>query len=217
MDVSQQWVQTWINVLTRPGETAFQEELRRPYATLSTGLVWVVVAAVIAALLGWVNAIVFPGQAGVFDDLLPQAGFPPEMASMMQNMLAGGMTGGFALFSIVLTPLFFLIGVGIVHLIARMLGGTGDFGQYGFLAAAYSAPLTVIGAVIGLIPLLGGCIAPLLSIYGIVLNIFAVRVSHNLSMGRAIAAVLLPFVLLLIIMGCLVIAVVALLAPANWN
>lgn len=66
-----------------------------------------------------------------------------------------------------------------------------------------------------------GCIFGLASlavgIYGIVLNVRAVKVAHHMTTGRAVAAVLVPAALLLVIIPCVVIVILALLGPAIGN
>jgi len=47
-------IQSWMNVLTHPNEVTFDEERSRPQATLGTALIWVVIAAVIGSVLGWI-------------------------------------------------------------------------------------------------------------------------------------------------------------------
>ena len=45
-------LQTWVNVLTKPGEKVFAAERSKSSATLSTALAWIFLASVMAALLG---------------------------------------------------------------------------------------------------------------------------------------------------------------------
>ena len=48
--------QTWLNVLTKPGEEVFAAEREKDSATLKTALVWIILASVIAALLATLRA-----------------------------------------------------------------------------------------------------------------------------------------------------------------
>jgi len=67
---------------------------------------------------------------------------------------------------------------------------------------------------------LGGCIGGIamlvLAIYYFVLNVRAVKVTHDLTTGRAVGAIFAPALLLLLV-PCLVIVVLALLGPAIGN
>ena len=104
----------------------------------------------------------------------------------------------------IFTPLGFLIGAGIFHLIATLLGGRGNYGNYTYLLASFEAPIAVINAVISFIPVAGGCLAVILSIYSIVLTYFATKVEYNLTSGKAIAVVLIPVFVVLLLVACAV-------------
>jgi len=119
--------------------------------------------------------------------------------------------GGAGLSSIVTTPLFFLIGAGLFYLIGRMLGGQGDLGRYAYLLASFQAPLGIVTALLGLVPMLGGCLGLLLSIYSLVLTFFATKVGLNLSSGKAIAVIVIPVAVLLLLMICFVGSIAGLL------
>ncbi|MGL4650829.1 MAG: hypothetical protein ACRC1H_15585, partial [Caldilineaceae bacterium] len=75
------WVQTWLNVVTKPGEPAFEEERTRPYASLSTAMIWIAVTSIITGLLGWIGARFMMAQMGAMggiSGLLAQSGLPAE-------------------------------------------------------------------------------------------------------------------------------------------
>ena len=50
--------QTWLNVLTRPGEEVSEEERQGENATLAAAFIWVIVAAVIAGVFGAIGAVI---------------------------------------------------------------------------------------------------------------------------------------------------------------
>ena len=214
-------IQSWINVLTHPGEAAFAEERSRPQATLGTALIWIVIAAVVSGILGWLQIQLFLGSTGGMAAMIDQMNLPPEVADQMNTMMSNGMMGalmgGGGLASIIITPIGFLIGTGILYLIARMFGGTGDFGRFAYLLAAFQAPISIISAVLGFVPVLGGCLTAVLGIYGIVLTYFAIKVEHSLSDGKAIATLLVPLVLVFIIAICGVAAVAGMFVAIRGN
>ena len=75
------------------------------------------------------------------------------------------------------------IRAGMIHLFVLLLGGKGDYKET-FKVSSYSfAPM-----LIGFIPVLGS----LAGIYSFVLTIMGIHVRQKLSVGKAIAAVLLP-------------------------
>lgn len=203
--------QTWLNVLTHPNDETFVQEAEKPDANLTTALIWIVIAGVVTAILSFIaGSLAMGAQGPLFQQIIDQMDLPPEASAQMNAMLSGGlmagMMGAVSLMSIFTTPIFFLIGVGVLYLIARMLGGTGDFGKYAYLIAVFQAPLIMVQALLGLVPLLGGCIGLVATIYGFVLTYFATKVGHNLTAGKAMAVVLIPVGVLLALFSCIILA-----------
>lgn len=199
-------VQTWIRVVSGPNEANFAQEQNSSNANLQTALIWVVLAAVVTSILGFIQSMLFASSAQGMLGMLGGMDLPPESQAMIDAMVQGGlfagMSGAGALTGIIITPIFFLIAVGIVHLIATLFGGRGDFGRYAYLSAAITAPISIVNGVLAFIPVLGGCVALLISIYSIVLNYFAVKVAYSLSSGRAIAVILVPLIIVLGLVFC---------------
>jgi hypothetical protein len=186
-------LQTWIAAVTRPGTEFFEQESTKPEANLTTAIIWVVIAGVVSAIFGAIAGLTgATGMAAMFE----QMGLPAGTIPM------GGITGFAAVANIVLMPIFFLIGAGILHLIATVLGGKGDYGRYAYLLATFYVPLSIVASVISIIPVLGGCVAMLLSLYEIVLAFFATKVNYRLTDGKAIAVVLAPVILVVLLAFC---------------
>lgn len=209
------WFQTWLNVLTHPGEPVFEAERQRPEATLTTALVWMAIAAAVSGVVALITGFMFRNSiraAGGWQGIIGQLGLPDDFTSqfssaavdaVVQTQTTGAIISG-ALWAIIWSLGGFLIGVGILYLIARVLGGTGAYGRYAYLIATFGAPLSIVTSILGFIPAVGGCIALLLSIYGIILTYFATKVEHGMSQGKAIATVLIPLVLLIVLTVCAV-------------
>jgi hypothetical protein len=98
-----------------------------------------------------------------------------------------------------------------------MLGGTGEFGNYAYLNAVFQAPLSIVQAVVSLVPFLGGCVSLILTIYGLVLAYYATKVGHNLTSGKAIAVVIIPIIIVLVLFGCFFFAIFGLVAATMGN
>jgi hypothetical protein len=171
-----------------------------------------VIAGVVAAIFGLIQGLT---SAGSVNAILAQADLPPDVAAQLAPII-GPMMGAGGLAAIITVPLFFLIGAGIYHLLARALGGDGDFGIFTYLLATFQAPITIVSAVLGIVPFLGGCLALLLSIYSLVLTYFAIRVNYNLTGGRAIAVLLIP-VLVFMVLGLCFVFMIAGLALSGAN
>jgi len=116
----------------------------------------------------------------------------------------------------IIAVLFFAIFVGITNLIARALGGTGTYSQLAYTVAAYSAPLSIISIVLSAIPVVG-CLNIVLGIYSLVLNVIAVKATHQFGWGQAIISSVVLWVLVFVLVAVIVIVVLALLGPAIGN
>lgn len=209
MNLSDVW-QTWLKATTSPNDATFEELRRRPDATVTTAIIWMAIYGAISAVIGVIGGFMaMSTMSSMIPQLISQLELSPAEAAQLEQMFrmfTGGGTGlvGFAsLANIVVAPLFFLIGVGIYHLIARVLGGSGDFGRFAYLNASFAAPLGILTTLIGLVPLVG-CISFLISIYSLVLVYFTVKVEHQLSSGRAIMVVLIPLLIVLVLMACFI-------------
>jgi hypothetical protein len=221
MNLSETW-QTWLRVTTSPGEPTFEAERQKPQATLATALIWMLIAGAVAALLGLIQTAISAGAVqNSISQGLAMADLPPETRAQLEQFLNSGVLGslgGVSIGSIITVPLGFLIGTGILFLLAKLLGGTGDFGRYAYLNASFTAPLTILSSLISIIPVLG-CISIFIGIYQLVLTYYSTKVEHNLSSGRALIVVLLPIFLVLLLVFCFVFFIVgALLAiPVQTN
>ena len=204
--------QTWMKVLISPGADVFLAEREKPSATLTTGLVWIILAALVTALLGLLRTQL---NASSLDGLAEMVGLmPPELRGFMEMTLNNdSLISNASLSSIIITPLFFIIGVGILHLVASVLGGRGQFGRYAYLNATYAAPLAMISSLLGFVPVVGGCLGGILTIYGWVLTYFATKVEYGLSDGRAIVVVLAPILVVFVLVLCVAVLAIALFIP----
>lgn len=217
MNLSETW-QTWLRVVTSPGEPTFEAERQKPQATLTTALIWMVIAGAVAAVLGLIQTTISAGamQSSVAQ-LLAQADLPPEARAQLEQVFNSGVLGGLggaSVASIVMVPIGFLVGTAILFLIAKVLGGTGDFGRYAYLNASFTAPLTILSSLLSVIPVLG-CISIFVSIYQLVLTYYSTKVEHNLTSGKALLVVLLPVILVLLLIFCFVFFVVGALVTLS--
>jgi len=203
-------LQSWINVLTHPGEAAFAEEQTKPQANFTTAIIWMVIAGVVTGIAGWLSFNLFGGASGMMA-MVEQMNLPPEVAEQARQMFASGVMGGAGFSAIISTPLFFFIGAAIFYLIGRMLGGSGDLGRYSYLLASFQAPIGILSALLNVVPVVGACISTILALYSLVLTYFATKVGLNLSSGKAIAVILIPVILLILLAFCFAFALAGLL------
>src|SRR3954466_2318286 len=86
-------LQTWKNVLTQPGEPVFEQERIKPTATFTTAIIWIVIAAVITAVLGLLRGLIFV-SSGFMEQMIGRMNLPPDVTQQMNTMLSRGMLGG---------------------------------------------------------------------------------------------------------------------------
>ena len=222
MNFSDMW-QTWLKASTSPSDATFADLRQKPDANVTAAVIWMAIYGVIAAIAGLVSAFVFAGtMQGALPSVLQQLNLSPEeMAQVEQALrfLPGNMMAGAGLASlgnIIWVPVWFLIGVGIYHLLAKLLGGTGEYGRFAYLSAAFSAPLGIVTTLLSLVPLVS-CVTPLIGIYSLVLSYFAIKAEHQLSSGRAIMVILIPLFVVLILMGCFFFGLIGLFASLQSN
>ena len=85
-----------------------------------------------------------------------------------------------------------------IMLFARLLGGRG--GVVSYLAASSLSVIPHLLSIFSFVPCLGGFLALVGGIWGLMVQYKAVQVSHGLSQGRSILAVLLPYIILAVIL-----------------
>lgn len=218
MNFSDMW-QTWLKATTSPNDATFEELRLKPEANVTTAIIWMAIYGAVSAVIGVISGLIFAGTINsTLPALLEQANLPPAEAAQAEQVLriftGGGLglaTGFASLVNIVVAPLMFLIGVGVYFLLAKMLGGNGDFGRYAYLNAAFAAPLGILTTLLSLVPF-AGCISPLISIYSLVLVYFATKAEHQMSSGRAIWVVLIPVLVVFALFGCLLFSIIGLFA-----
>lgn len=117
--------------------------------------------------------------------------------------LAGGL-GGF-IGGIIGALLGFFLFTGLVYFIGKNLGGTGSFDEVAYTFSLFIAPLTVVGAVLGLIPVIGDILNLLLILVWGFFAYIAVRSSMNIRSGQqafiVLGAAILANILIQVLIG----------------
>jgi hypothetical protein len=210
-------IDTWIDAFTKPREETYARIVAQPSASATKAFLWVFLASLLTSIVG---AVVSLGgqQMESIRQLLP-----PEIASQLPvgadptigigTVICGAPVG--ALFAV----LFFAISTALVQWVAKLFGGTGTFDKLAYAFSSFAVPYSVVSALLallGIIPFVGiltGLISFALSIYVIVLEVLAVKAVNRLDTGKAAGAVLLPWLAIVLIVCCCIIASVSLLAP----
>jgi len=191
------WYEVWITALTQPNLNAYESLRLNPYALPSRTYIWLLSAGMISGLVGVLGLALNPQYSMAVSIL--------EQASQIENI---GSTIGAALFCLVpFSGVMFLINtaisVGVMHLIAMAFNGNGKYSEFLYLVAAFSAPLTVVSVILGLIPFVNICLVPPLSIYRVVLYVQAIKSAHGLDTIRAVGVIVGVVVMNLVIFGAI--------------
>ncbi len=178
--------QKWIDVLTKP-KSAFAKEIKR--GGLVEGAKHIIVGGLIAGLISGLVLLALGSAAG----------------SLLEGILGAyvGIIGFVA--SLILTPIIglisWIVGSGIVYVFALIFGGKGSFERQSYLIALYTAPVMIITAVIGLVPVAGAFINFLIGLYTLYLLTVALKLIHRFSIGKAVLSWLVPSIIVGIVMA----------------
>lgn len=171
-------------------------------------------AAIAAAIAGfdtrdllrrWRSVITQP-RIATFDDQQSGASWLSvilqlAILAVLDAILAALVLGGNILVdvaaNIVSAYLGFFVFTLLYFAFARVFGGKGAFLPYAFVLTLIYVPLQILGILLGIIPAIGIFLLLALSVYQLVLSVYATASVHHLTIGRASVAVLVPFVLLL--------------------
>src|SRR5262249_28258533 len=147
-----------------------------PPDSVSKAFIWLFAASVISGLIG------------VFANILLNS----IRYQNLQGVDVTALQGGSAITGVICVPVFALIGVilsafviVVTNVVAKALGGTGTFNKLMYTCAAFLAPLTIVTSIISIVPLFN-CFNVILWIYGLVLNVTAVKAVHQFDWGKAI-------------------------------
>lgn len=169
----------YFKAVFKPSTSAFVQEKGQA----SWSLVWI-------QLLTWA---VLDAALGVLVNLVSR----PSTGSSFQQFFALATSYGLV---VVVPALFFLL-MGIVYLLSRYFGGQGTFLEQCNASLYIQAPLGIGSKLLALIPGVGRILNSVLSLYGIVLQVFVIMAVHRLSRGKAIATILIPLVTIGVIAG----------------
>ena len=198
-------------VLRRPAVGTFEEYEKN---NLQWATIYVAIAAVVSAVLG---AIAFTIQRPYIEQQLRDAQTQLGGQVDLTGALAGRSIVG-AIFSGLLGTLVgFFIFLGLVYLIGRAFGGTGNFGELAFDMSLFWAPLMVVRALIGVIAIgplaiLTGLVSFAIAIYNLYLTYLAIQSGMNLPKNKALYVILIIFGIFLVLGLCVLVVFAGALA-----
>ena len=119
---------------------------------------------------------------------------------------------------VIMAPVTLFLGAGLQYLGLRIFGGAADFKSHLYTIALITVPMTFISlglSLLSLVPIIrffAGLAGLGLAIFGLIINVRAMKVVHNLPTGRAVAGILLPPLILVFIGGCILVFLGSMLA-----
>ena len=174
---------SWKNVLIHPKEV-FESEKNN--ATLGSGVVNIVIAGLILAAIA---------SAGILFLSVPLLG---GLGAILGTILS--------VFTFIVLPILlvivWLIGSFVLYIISYIVGGRGRYSTLAYLMSIYLPPFLILGLLV-LLPAqmfldkLGSDIVQgVFSLFSIYYIILVLKATHGFSTGKAILAILLPYIVL---------------------
>ena len=198
-------------VLRRPAVATFEEYEKN---NVQWATIYVAIAAVVSAILG---AIAFAIQRPYIEQQLRDAQTQLGGQIDLTGALASRSVVGAVFSGLLGTLIGFFIFLGIVYLIGRAFGGSGNFGELAFDMSLFWAPLMVVRALISIIAigplaLLTGLASLAIGIYNLYLTYLAIQSGMNLPKNKALYVILIIFGIFLALGLCVFVVFAAALA-----
>ena len=144
--------QKFINVTTKPGAQSFTNEL--PTANWSDIWIALLGLGVITALTGFIRSLYVQAALAANNPLF--SGLPSDQQQALDRIMSSTGSGAGNFGAIIWVPLGFFIGMGILFVSAKIFGGSGAFLDQSYTFMLYYVPINGLGALLGLVPILGG-------------------------------------------------------------
>jgi hypothetical protein len=184
------WQEVWTMVLTKPGVDTFKKILNDPQATAERAYKWIFWTGTVGMLISTIIAIF---------QLSSVRGARVDIGAALPSLGCGMLIVG------IVCVVFFAIGNAITQFIARMLGGEGEYGDFQYVAGAYSAPLIMVNIAVSAFTSPSSSLGFLaiinlaLTLYQFALQVMAVKAVNNFGWGKALVTVLIPVVIIVVI------------------
>lgn len=187
------WTQAWLIALTQPNERSYTTLAEDPSASVRKAFAWLFVSGLIASAIASLLrlALISSALSGLeqSSDTTLGLGVVVLMALLCVVPISAAISGvGLMIFS------------GIQQFVASALGGQGNFTRLYYVMAAYTAPISVAGSLLALIPWLGACLSALIGIYTLGLNALAIKSVNRFGWGSAIVSMVVPLIFMVLVM-----------------
>jgi len=190
--------QSWMNAVTKPNVATYEAEI--PKASWLRTLIGVAVVTLVTFVLNLIFAgLAYGSMSQVLSQLHAHGVYSMDWIAGLGG--GGGIAGAFV--GLIFTAAFFFLGAGLLWLMARMFGGTNsNFMTHAYLLSLSYTPLRILGAVVNIIPIVGGLVSFALYLYQLYSAGLAMQASQRMQPGRAQLAAFLPLIVGILV-GCL--------------
>ena len=185
--MTMEMIEKWKAALMKPKETFASEKKN---ANLGASTKNLAISYLIGGFLFVIGVVITSPNPGIFVLILPFAILPIIFEIII-----------FVIFCLVVSFIF----IGVLHVIAKLLGGNGQYSQLVYLYSLYAAPISILSG----IPFIGIILGIVLGVYGVYLETLAIKEVYGLSTSKAILVWALPGIILLIIIALVAAALIA--------
>lgn len=195
----QEMINGTVAVLSRPSVSTFEEHEK-------DNLGWAVLYYVIAAVInGIITAITYPFTSARLQSQFAE--LPGGTAQAANPGIVGSVVG-----SIIGTLIILFLYLGLVYLIGRAFGGTGNFGELAYDIALFGAPLSVAANIVNIIPFVGWVLGLAIFVYNIYLTYLGIQSGMNLPKDKALYVILILAAIGIAIFLCIIVFFAAIIA-----
>lgn len=124
------------------------------------------------------------------------------LCGAIEGLVVGLFTGAGLIWGLIIglvaALLFSFVGTGLFWLMAKLLGGKGEFTRQYYLYSLFGAPIA-IASILGILPVIGQVISILLSLYSLYPLTISIREIHGFDTLKAVLSWLVPGIILLVI------------------
>ncbi len=183
-------VEAGIGVITRPVPAMQEIAAARPW----------LIALLLSVIIGLLSGLVSMTTPGLSpSDMRDLGQLDPQTRRMVEGIIGAVRSPALGIGSAIINPIVLAIWVGILWLVARLLGGIGQYSSLFSTVGFASVPNILLIPITALLNLGGAALAALVSlvsfafgIWTIVLTVIAIRESMRLTTGRSVATCAIP-------------------------
>jgi hypothetical protein len=152
-----------------------------------------------------------------------------SIASALSGIIAGLINGSleYAIGSVVgvacanffIAPILFYIFNGLNYVVAKQLGGEGDFTSQAYAVSLYAVPISIVSGIVSVfsgIPIIGilaALVTLVIAVAGIYFGIQAFMGVHKLTAGKAAVASIVPALVIGLLLACCIIVALTVMGP----